>query len=144
MDSVFSGGWSKMFFKHLTGYCVLSIFQQNEEIRRLNSYPMPNRLFIHSFILSIYIAPLQDAYSGALPAQPRLKKKDYDEYADRTQSVGRRDDEGEDSYAKKMRSQALHTDDCFMWVHLIASLMRSCFCVFQMWLILIVVIVVII
>ena len=32
---------------------------------------------INSFISEIYIAPLEDGYSEALPAEPRLKIKDY-------------------------------------------------------------------
>jgi len=31
-------------------------------------------LFIHSFILNIYIAPLQENYSEALPTPARLKR----------------------------------------------------------------------
>ena len=34
------------------------------------------RIFIHSFIPRIYIAPLQGTYSEALPAQPRLNRED--------------------------------------------------------------------
>jgi len=36
--------------------------------------PLSDVRFIHSFILNIYIAPLQENYSEALPTPARLKR----------------------------------------------------------------------
>jgi len=46
--------------------CIASFAQRNCSAVR--------HILVHSFILSIYIAPLQEIYSEALPAQPELKK----------------------------------------------------------------------
>src|SRR6218665_2720756 len=40
---------------------------------QLNTLKSLNRNFIHSFILNIYIAPLQENYSEALPRAPMMK-----------------------------------------------------------------------
>src|SRR5688572_33429939 len=42
--------------------------------------------FIHSFIPDIYIAPLQETYSEALPAQPRPNRKDFSSLVGRKQA----------------------------------------------------------
>src|SRR6218665_1215421 len=54
--------------------CDISPFGNDLWLKALRAMHQDSKLFIHSFILNIYIAPLQENYSEALPTPARLKR----------------------------------------------------------------------
>src|SRR6218665_658273 len=52
----------------------LTHYQVYKYVTRMKIHE-PSHSFIHSFIMEIYIAPLQDYYSEALPTLARLKRR---------------------------------------------------------------------